>query len=109
MTATAYETLRREAQRRIEERKLDPELDAGAVTAVIERTVAEWGGATSAGREALSDPAAMANRIVRSISEHGPLTDLLGRSDVEEVFIEGDVVTYLAGDGRLRTIAEPTS
>jgi hypothetical protein len=31
----------------------------------------------------------MVDRILRSITDLGPLTDLLARRDVEEIFIEG--------------------
>jgi len=51
----------------------------------------------------------MAQRVLRSITELGPLSELLARRDVEEVFVEGARVTYLDTDGRLRGLAEPTT
>ena len=57
----------------------------------------------------LGDPPEMAQRVLRSITELGPLSELLARRDVEEVFVEGARVTYLDTDGRLRGLAEPTT
>ena len=48
-------------------------------------------------------------RVLRSITELGPLSELLARRDVEEVFVEGARVTYLDTDGRLRGLTEPTT
>ena len=47
--------------------------------------------------------------MLRSVTDFGPLTDLLARRDVEEIFVEGARVTYLDASGRLRGLAEPTS
>ena len=47
--------------------------------------------------------------VLRSITDFGPLTDLLARRDVEEIFIEGARVSYLDGSGRLRGLTVPTS
>jgi pilus assembly protein CpaF len=51
----------------------------------------------------------MVDRVLRSVTDLGALTDLLARRDVEEVFVEGARVTYLDSGGRLRGLAEPTS
>ena len=51
----------------------------------------------------------MVHRVLRSITDFGPLTELLARRDVEEIFVEGPRVTYLDASGRLRGLAEPTS
>src|SRR5207248_391037 len=53
--------------------------------------------------------ATVPHRVLRSITELGPLSELLARRDVEEVFVEGARVTYLDTDGRLRGLAEPTT
>ena len=44
----------------------------------------------------------MIERVLRSITDFGPLTELVGRRDVEEIFVEGARVTFLDGSGRLR-------
>ena len=51
----------------------------------------------------------MGERVLRSITDLGPLTELLARRDVEEIFIEGARVSYLDGSGRLRGLTVPTS
>ena len=51
----------------------------------------------------------MVHRVLRSVTDFGPFTDLLARRDVEEIFVEGPRVTYLDASGRLRGLAEPTS
>ena len=61
------------------------------------------------GRRALRDPAEMVRRVLRSITRFGALTDLFERPEIEEVFIEGDRVTYIDGDGRLQSLTTPTS
>src|SRR5690606_282360 len=58
---------------------------------------------------ALRDPGDMVARVLRSITEFGPLTDLLARPDVEEVFIEGARVSYIDGSGRLLGLSAPTT
>jgi pilus assembly protein CpaF len=61
------------------------------------------------GRPLLHDPVAMADRVVRALTEFGVLSDLLARDDVEEIFIEGARVTYLDRTGRLRGLVTPTT
>jgi pilus assembly protein CpaF len=51
----------------------------------------------------------MIDRVLRAVSELGPLTDLLARRDLEEVFIEGGRVSYIDSIGRLRGLDQPTS
>lgn len=51
----------------------------------------------------------MVERILRSVTDYGALSDLLARRDVEEVFIEGARVSYLDSTGRLRGLTEPTT
>ena len=51
----------------------------------------------------------MVQRVLRSITDLGPLSELLARRDVEEIFVEGARVTFLDVDGRLRGLAEPTT
>src|SRR4029434_9862052 len=48
-------------------------------------------------------------RVLRSITDFGPLTELIARPDVEEIFFEGPRVSYLDSSGRLRGLTTPTS
>ena len=60
-------------------------------------------------RRPLGNPIDMVRRITSSIVPYGPLTDLLALDDVEEVFIEGDRVTFVDGSGRLQRFAAPVA
>ena len=51
----------------------------------------------------------MVDRVLRSITDFGPMTDLIARRDVEEIFLEGARVSYLDGSGHLRGLTVPTS
>jgi pilus assembly protein CpaF len=106
----AYEIIRRDAITGIERRRLQPAAQVGEVQIEIERAVDDYQRRARLGDEVpLGDPPEMARRILRSIAELGPLSDLLARRDVEEVFVEGARVTYLDTDGRLRGLTEPTT
>ena len=37
----------------------------------------------------LVSPSVMVDRVLRSITDFGPMTDLIARRDVEEIFLEG--------------------
>ena len=106
----AYDIIRRDAITGIERRRLQPAAQIGEVQVEIERAVDEYQRRARLGDEVpLGDPPEMARRVLRSIAELGPLSELLARRDVEEVFVEGARVTYLDSDGRLRGLTEPTT
>ena len=106
----AYEVIRRDALAGIERRRLQPERELAEVRVEVERAVDEFQRRARLGEEfPLGDPATMVNRVLRSVTDFGPFTDLLARRDVEEIFVEGPRVTYLDASGRLRGLAEPTS
>jgi pilus assembly protein CpaF len=103
-----YEALRREALARIDGTGLDPDLDSDEIRTLLEATVDEYQQRTHLGDgRSLADPGATVERLVQSVSGHGPLHDLLERPDVEEIFIEGDRVTYLEAGGVLRSSPTP--
>ena len=108
--ADAYDVIRREVLAGIERRRLRPEGDLDEVRVEIQRAVDEYQRRARLGDEIpLVDASTMAARVLRSITDFGPLTDLLARRDVEEIFIEGARVSYLDGSGRLRGLTVPTS
>ncbi|HET8739662.1 MAG TPA: ATPase, T2SS/T4P/T4SS family [Acidimicrobiia bacterium] len=110
MTTDVYETLRRRALDRIDGTGLDPTQQPEAVRELLEATVEEYQRTAHLGRgKSLADPGATVERLVRSITGNGPLTQLLARGDVEEIFIEGDQVTYLEAGGALRSASLPTT
>lgn len=106
----AYETIRLGALAGIERRKLQPDRELGEVRTEIERAVDDYQRRARLGEEVpLGDPGAMVQRVLRSVTDFGALTELLARTDVEEIFLEGPRVTFLDAAGRLRGLAEPTS
>ena len=110
MTSTAYEMIRREAVDLIEVRKLDPRTDRDAVEGLVASVVDGYQRRAHIGEErSLHDPAEMIGRVVRSIADFGPLTEILERTDVEEVFIEGGRVSFIDRSGQLKAIAGPTT
>lgn len=110
MSLDVYESLRREALARIDGTGLDPEEDTIEVRSLLEATVEEYQQRAHLGAgRSLADPSATVERLARSVSGHGPLHDLLDRSDVEEIFIEGDRVTYLEAGGSLRSSPAPAT
>ncbi|MFP3914161.1 MAG: CpaF family protein [Actinomycetota bacterium] len=108
--SAAYEEIRQRVVARVEEESIDVTVDRPRVRAVVGEAVDAYQRHAHLGRSrALADPAGMVDRVMRSVADLGPLTDLLERGDVEEVFIEGSRVTYLDAAGRLRALEEPTS
>ncbi len=106
----AYDVIRRDALGRIERRRLQPDRELSEVRTEVEHSVDEYQRRARTGEElALGDPVTMVQRVLRSITDLGPLTELLARRDVEEIFIEGARVTYLDTRGRLRGLTEPTT
>lgn len=108
----AYETIRQRSLERIDAEKLDPTHDVARINGVVANAVDEYQALAhqgAVGRRALRDPAEMVRRVLRSITRFGALTDLFERPEIEEVFIEGDRVTYIDGDGRLQSLTTPTS
>ena len=99
----AYDVIRHDAIAGIERRRLQPDRQLAEVQAEIERAVDDYQRQARLGDEIpLGDAETMVHRVLRSITDLGPLTDLLARADVEEIFIEGARVTYLDSSGRLR-------
>lgn len=106
----AYQDVRQRSLQLVDEQRLDAETDVDAIRQTVGTAVEEYQRRAHLGDgRALSDPAGMVERVTRSLAEYGPLTDLLQRSDIEEVFIEGSRVTYIDGTGRLRSLDEPTT
>lgn len=110
MTVDAYETLRQEVLARLDGTGLDPDTQSEAVRRLLEKTVEEYQHRAHLGDgKSLADPTATVDRLVKSVTGLGPLHDLLSRADVEEIFIEGDRVTYLEAGGALRSAPSPST
>ncbi len=110
MKADAYEGIRQDVLTRIERRALRTEGDLDEVREEVQLAVDEHERLARLGEELpLVSPSVMVDRVLRSITDFGPLTDLIARRDVEEIFLEGARVSYLDGTGRLRGLTVPTS
>lgn len=110
MTRDAYAAIRQEALRQIDQAGIDPSRDRDQLVTVLESAVADYQRqAQLNGARSLANPQATVQRLLESISEDGPLGRLLQRDDVEEIFIEGDRVTYLEAGGWLRALGVPSS
>jgi len=106
----AYEAIRQDAIAGIERRRLQPDQQFADVQVEVERAVDAYQHRARLGEGVpLGDVLAMTRRVLRSITDLGPLTALLARSDVEEIFVEGARVTFLDTAGRLRGLSEPTT
>ena len=110
MTVDAYEGIRRDVLERIERRHLRPEGDLDEVRVEALRAVDEYERLARLGEELpLISPSVMVDRVLRSITDFGPMTDLIARRDVEEIFLEGARVSYLDASGHLRGLTVPTT
>ncbi len=110
MTVDAFAEIRRTALERIDGLGVDPDSDEERLMAVLRQTVEDYQAKASVGSgRTLADPRTTLERLVRSVSGHGVLGDLLERTDVEEVFIEGDRVSYLEAGGGLRGLEVPST
>jgi hypothetical protein len=106
----AYDEIRQDAIAGIERRRLQPDHQVTEVRTEVERAVEAYQHRARLGEGVpLGDERAMTRRVLRSITDLGPLTALLARRDVEEIFVEGARVTYLDTAGRLRGLPEPTT
>jgi len=106
----AYRDIRSRSLELVDEYRLDAETDIEEMRQAVTQAVDEYQRRAHLGEgRALGDAQHMVDRVMASLAEFGPLTDLLGRSDVEEIFIEGARVTFIDGTGRLRSLREPTT
>jgi pilus assembly protein CpaF len=108
--APAYEEIRQRALEMVEAGRIDPNGDRETVRQLVAGAVEEYQRRAHLGQgRSLHDPREMVDRVLRSVAEYGPLTDLLRRTDVEEIFVEGARVSFLESSGRLRGHDQPTS
>lgn len=110
MSVDAYQEIRKQALERIDGSGLDPQRDTTRLVELLQATVDDYQRTAHLGEaRSLADPDATVRRLLQSVSYYGPFGDLLDREDVEEIFIEGDRVTYLEAGGRLRGMETPSS
>jgi pilus assembly protein CpaF len=110
VSVDAYQEIRRKALERIDGSGVDPERDTAQLVELVRAAVDDYQRSAHLGDgRSLADPEATVRRLLQSVSAYGPLGELLDREDVEEIFIEGDRVTYLEAGGMLRGHEAPSS
>lgn len=110
MTVDAYHEIRRHALERIDGLGIDPHRDTTRLIELLQATVEDYQRSAQLGEaRSLADPDATVRRLLQSVSYFGSLGELLDREDVEEIFIEGDRVSYLEAGGRLRGLEVPST
>ncbi|HZJ47695.1 MAG TPA: ATPase, T2SS/T4P/T4SS family, partial [Acidimicrobiia bacterium] len=107
---SAYDDIRSAAVQLIERRKLDVGAERELTrVAVVEAVEIYQRQADRGGNRPLLDPAEMIERILHAVVDFGPLTDVLTDPGVEEIFIEGDRVSFIDGHGTLQALSRPTT
>ncbi len=104
-----YDQLRSEVTEAIKTDNLDPDTDIALIEAATHEAVNRWQSIARQGLDhkmLLSDPSGMAARILLSVLAYGPLTALLSDPGIEEIFIEGDDIFYIDGQGIMRSVSE---
>jgi len=110
LSVDAYHAIRKQALERIDGSGLDPQRDTTRLMDLLRATVDDYQRSAQLGEaRSLADPDATVRRLLQSVTYYGPLGELLDREDVEEIFIEGDRVTYLEAGGRLQALEIPSS
>ncbi len=110
MTVDAYNAIRRRALETIDNAGIDPSTDGERLIQLLEEAVEEYQRKASLGQgKSLANPKATVARLLQSVSADGPLGQLLERTDIEEIFIEGDRVSFLEAGGWLRPLDVPST
>ena len=111
MSFSAYDILRRRAAERIGELDLDPAKDEKEIRAEVDRLVSAYQRRAYSGNgvRPFHDPVRLSDRMIDSLVGYGPLTPIIDRHDIEEVFIEGERITFIDSSGRLQALDTPSS
>jgi len=110
MSSDVYERLRREVVAGLDGEQWADDPETRLVRDVVMRAVEGYQQRARLGEgPTLHDPVEMVDRLVRSVTDLGALSELVRSDDVEEIFIEGARVSFLDCDGRLRGLLTPTS
>ena len=107
MTAGTYAAMRSRLLSRLEEFDGDT-IGGAALDEVVDGYEAE-AGAGIPDAPPLRDVGEMKRRLVDSVAGFGPLQTVFDDPGTEEIFLEGDRVTFLDGEGRLRPAPIPAT
>ena len=106
----AYALIREQVIDMLEERRIPLGGEVDQVREVVQEVVRSYQARAHLGSgRALADPAVMAQQVLASVTDFGPLAELFARPDIEEIFIEGDEVAFIDGHGRLQGMTLPTT
>ncbi len=109
-TQDIYEELRHAIMLIADKDRLDPTQNADEIATIISRVVQDHNRLCAIrGKIQIVNENATIERLRNSIFGYGPLNDILLRSDVEEIFIEGARVSYIDATGFLRGLSVPTT
>lgn len=110
MTGSTYQTVKALVLRRIEAGEIAPNGERATVRAAIADCVHDYQERAHLDDDLtpISDVEGMVDRLLASVADLGPLTQLIGRPDVEEIQVQGTKVTYWTSDGRVHWLA-PTA
>ena len=103
MTAGTYAAMRSRLLSRLEEFDGDT-IGGAALDEVVDDIVDGYEAEAGAGipdAPPLRDVGEMKRRLVDSVAGFGPLQTVFDDPGTEEIFLEGDRVTFLDGEGRL--------
>ena len=109
--SSTYLRMRRVLLERIEAAGLDPG-DPTVLGPLVDGIVTDHEREAGLGKEGVSplrDPGEMKKRLTSSVGGFGPLEDILASPGVEEIFLEDDRISFVDGEGRLRSGEVPTS
>ncbi len=106
----AYALIREQVINALEERRIPLGRNVEEIRTVVQEVVQRYQSRAHLGSgRALADPGAMVQQILASVTDFGPLAEVFGRPDIEEIFIEGDEVAFIDGHGRLQGLTIPTT
>lgn len=106
----AYAIIREQVIDQLEEKRIPLGGHVEQIREVVQEVVQAYQARAHLGTgRTLADPSVMAGQILASVTDFGPLSELFARSDIEEIFIEGDEVAYIDGQGRLQGLTIPTT
>ena len=111
MTAGTYAAMRSRLLSRLEEFDGDT-IGGAALDEVVDDIVDGYEAEAGAGipdAPPLRDVGEMKRRLVDSVAGFGPLQTVFDDPGTEEIFLEGDRVTFLDGEGRLRPAPIPAT
>ncbi|HQZ14919.1 MAG TPA: ATPase, T2SS/T4P/T4SS family [Acidimicrobiia bacterium] len=105
-----YEELRHSVLSIADKKRLDPTSDLETIKTIIANVVKTYNHERAVmGSGQIVNEQLTISRLNNSIFGFGPLTEILTRTDVEEIFIEGSRISYIDSTGYLRGLSTPTS